>query len=238
MAIKTGSSSLRIVAIQHVAFEQPARFADWTRRRGHDLHSCHPYRGEPLPSVDDFDCLIVLGGPMGIGDQALYPWLNDEQRLIGEVIEREKIVVGVCLGAQLIADLLGARVSRNPQPEVGWFPVTLTAAGRHSPLFAGEDHQFTALHWHQDRFSIPDGCSNLASSQFCKNQAFQYGNHVLGMQFHIECDEAAVKRLLRDAYNDWPAADSVQSAAMIRRLATSDSPPQALLDQLMDRLTQ
>ena len=146
--------------------------------------------------MDCFDWLIVMGGPMNIYQEKEYPWLVKEKQFIDEAIKAGKIILGICLGAQLIADVLGGKVSKNDYKEIGWFPVTKTVEGEKSRFFKVLPDRFMAFHWHGDTFDLPPGALRLAESQCCKNQAFEYNGKVFGFQFHLESSEASIKRLI------------------------------------------
>ena len=150
-------TTLRIHYLQHVEFEDAANIVPWAEARGHAVTCTRLHRGEPLPPVDAFDWLVIMGGPMNVCDHDRYPWLVREKAFIGESIGRNKVVLGICLGAQLIADVLGGRITPNREKEIGWFPVSLTGAGLRSPLFQPLPRQFLPFHWHGDTFSIPPG---------------------------------------------------------------------------------
>jgi GMP synthase (glutamine-hydrolysing) len=177
---------MRINVLQHVPYEGPAHIADWARSRGHELKVTEVYRDD-LPAVEDLGFLIVMGGPMNVYEEEQYPWLAGEKRLIKDAIDAGKVVLGICLGAQLIADALGAGVSKNKCPEIGWFPVELTDEGHNLELTDGFPTRFIALHWHGDTFSIPVGTVHFVASAACDNQAFAYDEgRVVGLQFHLE----------------------------------------------------
>src|SRR5690606_27194814 len=151
-----GIDPLRIHYLQHVPFEDPGSLLPALANLGHGVAGSHPYRGDPLPRVDDFDALIIMGGPMGAEDEAIHPWLAAEKALIGEVCRHTaKPVLGICLGAQLIASALGAPVTRNPQPEIGWFPLHLDDAFAASPWGQCFDDGAPVFHWHGDTFALP-----------------------------------------------------------------------------------
>ncbi len=191
-----GGKQVRIHYLQHVPFEGPAQIGEWADKRGFPLTGTFFFRKGNLPDQDDFDFLIVMGGPMGTEDVERFPWLPVEKEFIGKSIEKGKRVVGICLGAQLIAHALGAEVYPNRCKEIGWFPVTLNERGKESPLFRGTNHTFTPFHWHGDTFDIPKGAIHIAESEGCRNQAFLFDNRVLGLQFHLETTEEAAKRLI------------------------------------------
>ena len=189
---------MRIHYLTHVPFEKLGTMEPWLRQRGHAIGATRLYHGEPLPDPDQLDALIVMGGPMSADDEGRYPWMAEEKRLIERCIGADKKVLGVCLGAQLSARVLGARVRRNPEPEIGWFPVQSTEAGRDTALGALFNNPAPVLHWHGDTFAIPDGARHLARSWGCENQAFLYGEQVLGLQFHLELTADNVRALCQE----------------------------------------
>jgi GMP synthase-like glutamine amidotransferase len=142
--------------------------------------------GEVLPDWREFDAVLAMGGPMGAGDDAEHPWLGPEKGLVRDAVEHGLPFLGVCLGVQLLAASLGARVYQAEQPEVGLLPVELTAEGRGDPLFAGFDDRFPSLQWHGDTFDLPSGAVRLAHSPPVPNQAFRAGECAYGVQFHLE----------------------------------------------------
>lgn len=186
---------MRIHYLQHVAFEGPAAIADWAQARGHPLTGTRLDRNEALPAVADFDWLVVMGGPMGLADRDRYPWMDAELALIGEAVATGRRVLGVCLGAQFVAAVLGARVYPAARKEIGWFPVRSVPATR-SGAFCGFPEEFTPLHWHGDTFELPPGAIHLARGPDTVNQAFQLGRRVLGLQFHLEVTPASVEELV------------------------------------------
>lgn len=193
---------MRLHYLTHVPFEKLGAMETWLHERGDQVTSTRMYHGESLPDTGDLDALIVMGGPMGADDEHRYPWMSDEKRFIGECIESGKKVLGICLGAQLIARVLGAPVSRNPEREIGWFPVQSTDAGRNDPVGRLFNDAPAVLHWHGDTFAIPDGAVHLARSWGCENQAFRYGENVLALQFHLEMNSGNIRALCRECPDD------------------------------------
>jgi GMP synthase (glutamine-hydrolysing) len=160
-------------------------FEDVLHDRGADLHRVELDEGEPLPDRDRFDAIVAMGGPMSVNDEAELPWLVDEKRLIADAVRAGTPYWGVCLGVQLLASSLGARVYAGQEPEVGLLPVELTPAGRADPVFAGFEDDLVTLQWHGDTFDLPEGAVRLASSPAYENQAFRVGR-AYGVQFHLE----------------------------------------------------
>jgi GMP synthase-like glutamine amidotransferase len=208
--------------LQHVAFETLGCIAPALAGGGHALTRTRLYAGETLPAIDGFDALIVMGGPMNVHEHDAYPWLVAEKAFIRAAIGAGKRVLGICLGAQLIADVLGAPVTRNAFQEIGWFDVQLNDDGRRSPLFTGFPARFCAFHWHGDCFAAPPGARNLIGSEACEHQAFALhaasGAAVAAIQFHLEVTAADAQRWL--AHETPPPARYVQPPS--RMLAPLD----------------
>jgi GMP synthase (glutamine-hydrolysing) len=176
---------MRVLVLQHIACEPPGVFEDVLRDRGAELHRVELDDGDSLPDWRGFDAIVAMGGPMSANDDAELPWLTGEKRLIGDAVRAGTPFWGVCLGVQLLAASLGARVYRGPEPEVGLLPVELTDDGRADPVFGRIDTDLVTLQWHGDTFDLPDGAVRLASSPAYANQAFRIGR-AYGVQFHLE----------------------------------------------------
>ena len=203
---------MKLHYFQHVGFEGPAQIAAWAASRRHALTATHLYRSEKLPALEATDMLIVMGGPMGATDDQRFAWMRSEKVFIEAMIQGGKKVLGVCLGAQLIADVLGARVYPNREKEIGWFPVELDPPNaRNSPLNV-LDQRNTVFHWHSDTFDLPAGARHLARSQACENQAFAIGPNVVGLQFHLEMGQSQIESILAAGAGELHAAPFVQSA--------------------------
>lgn len=209
---------MRIHYLQHVPFEDLAGIEAWGKDRGHDLSRTLLFQDEPFPDVADLDWLIIMGGPMNICEHEKYPWLIREKEFIRSVIADGKIALGICLGAQLMADVLGGRVRRNKHREIGWFQVQLTPEARASRIFRVLPERFMAFHWHGDTFDIPPGAVHVAESLACKNQAFVLGKAV-GLQFHLESSRDSIDHLIQSC------ADELTDGKYVQR-------PKELLAQL------
>jgi GMP synthase-like glutamine amidotransferase len=170
----------------HVPHEGLGGMESWFVGRGHALGSTRFDRGDTPPPVEDIDWLVVMGGPMGVYEESRHPWLLAEKAFIRAALARDMPVLGVCLGAQLLAEALGAEVRANAQREIGWYPVETTAQAAESALGRLLPPRFTPLHWHGDTFELPPGAVHLARSAACVNQAFAFEERVLGLQFHLE----------------------------------------------------
>lgn len=190
---------MRVHWLQHVPFETLGCIAPWLVQRGLQPTLTRLHAGEALPTLDEFDWLIVMGGPMNVDEHAAHPWLVAEKALLRDTVAAGKRVLGICLGAQLLARALGAEVTPNPHAEIGWFDVSLTPAGRRHPWFRDLPDRFDAFHWHGDTYALPPGCERLAFSEACKQQAFAFGDCALGLQFHLETTTADAERWLAAA---------------------------------------
>ncbi len=189
---------MKIHYLMHVPFEGPQAISTWAKERGYSESYSRLYEDRSLPSADDLDLLVIMGGPMGVYDQEQYPWLKEEKVFIKKVMDAGKACLGICLGAQLLADALGAKVHKNLYKEIGFFPVSLTPLGWNSPIFGRMPATFEALHWHGDTFDMPQGALHIASSSGCANQAFIFDNRIVGFQFHIESTRQGLENLIKN----------------------------------------
>lgn len=225
---------LRIHYFQHVPFEGLGSIEPWARARGHTLSVTRLFTDDPLPALDSFDWLIVMGGPMGVYEGARFPWLYGEVATIKAAIARGKRVLGICLGAQLIAAALEAAVYPAAEREIGWWPIEKTAAGG---LLAALPEGATVFHWHGDTFDIPAGAERLARSAGCANQAFSYGGRVLALQFHCEVTLDGMEQMLVEGGGELiEGRPYIQSAAAIRaggaQVPANNAAMAALLDAI------
>jgi GMP synthase (glutamine-hydrolysing) len=187
----------RLLVFQHVSFEILGTLHPLLKARGFRIRYAnfgrHPHA---RPEVDRYNGLVVLGGPMNVDDVERHPHLAVEVELIQQAIDQGLPVLGICLGAQLIAKALGARVHANGGKEIGWYDVSPTPATKDDPLFRDFDEVEKIFQWHGDVFELPAGAVHLATSQRCSHQAFRYGTNVYGLQFHLEVDEPLIERWL------------------------------------------
>ena len=186
-----------VVAIRHVAFEHLGTLAPLLSGRGFRIR----YLDAGVADLKTFDplspaLLVVLGGPIGACDEAQYPWLGDELRIIEQRLRAQRPILGICLGAQLMAHALGSRVYGGEAKEIGWAPIQLTLEGKRSCLAGLTSCGCQVLHWHGDTFDLPQSATRLASTAVTPNQAFAVGAKALGLQFHLEADPAEIERWL------------------------------------------
>ncbi len=181
-----------LIIIQNDPEVPAGSYGEYLREQNIPFRVVIPYAGEELPSVAELSAAICFGGAMGVHDTAKYPFMLGVKGLIGECVRREKPFLGICLGGQLLADVLGGEVGSNQNGEKGSLTVSLTPAGEEDPLFAGIAQKFSTFQWHNDSFTIPPGGVRLAESAACPNQAFRVGKNAYGTQFHPEVDRAIV----------------------------------------------
>jgi len=224
---------MNVCVLQHAAFEGPGEIAAWAAQHGHPVSVHHLYRGDPLPRLDAFGLLVVMGGEMNIYQYRDWPWLKPEREFIQSAVAQGKPVIGICLGSQLIADALGARVFQNAEHELGWLPITWTDEAR--AAFPGLPVTMNVLHWHGDTFELPADATRLAASEGCSEQGFLIRNKCLGLQFHMEVDPALVKQFV-DGQGEWPIGPYAQTPEPILSQAASycDS-NRRLLHGMLDR---
>jgi GMP synthase-like glutamine amidotransferase len=210
---------VKIHVFQHVPFEDIGNMRDWLASRRADLAYTRFFAGDPLPALDDIDGLIVLGGPMSVNDEADLSWLKTEKQFLREAIARQLPVLGVCLGAQLIASALGARVFPHVVKEIGWFPIQGVAGP--SPALFHFPAETTVFHWHGDTFDLPPHATHLARSAACENQAFQIGRTVLALQFHLEVTPEDARQMADHGRAELVPAPYIQSASQLADIPAS-----------------
>lgn len=224
--------------LQHVAFEDPAYILRWAEQNRHTTRYTMLHEGQALPSDLPFDLLVVMGGPMSIYDEKRHTWLAAEKRFIERAIDAGKAVLGICLGAQLIADVLGAPITANAHKEIGWFEVAATPAAADSPLFAEAPERFIAFHWHGETFAIPEGAVHLARSVACENQAFAFGDRVLALQFHLEATGQSVGNLIRHCADELTDGPYIQNPAQMHRSEEQLIGVNRIMAGILDNLTR
>ncbi len=229
-------TQIRLHVLQHVPFEDAANIGTWAEEKHYPITKTRLYENEPFPEHDSFDMLVIMGGLMNVYEYDTYPWLLRERQFIKEAIERKKAVLGVCLGAQLIADVLGGKVKRNANKEIGWHQVRMTSKGKNCELFDSFSSTFTAFQWHGDTFSIPPKAQRLAKSAACSNQAFLYSDRVLALQFHLEYSEDSIERMIRFCSDELVDAPYIQQPEELRKGYYWVKSTEKMLYLLMDRL--
>ena len=245
--------NLRIHHLQHVPFESIGMIKDWMHEHNVLHAATHLYNHEVLPDINDFDWLIIMGGPMSVNDEDDIKWLKTEKEFIKQAIAADKTVIGICLGAQLIANVLGAKVYGNIKKEIGFFPVEQTVIANEAKQSVQQNNvtsseaknlpniveallnNQTVFHWHGETFELPENAVLLASSEACINQAFLYKENVLGLQFHLEMDEAAIEKIIENCRAELVESKFIQTEETIRQEMKKHIPEnRKLLFELLD----
>jgi GMP synthase-like glutamine amidotransferase len=226
---------MNVHVLQHVPFEGLGSIESWLAARGARVHYTRFFDSPLLPDMADLDLIIVLGGPMSVNDEADLPWLKEEKRFISGAISAGKPVLGICLGAQLIASAVGARVYSGRQKEIGWFDIESTS---NRPDLFQFPKTATVFHWHGETFDLPPGASRLARSAGCENQAFQIGSNVIGLQFHLETTPESAESIIAHCRNELIDGLFIQSEEELRKVpAASYAAVNALMAEVLTYLT-
>lgn len=204
--------------LQHVHFEDAGYIQSWLETQQAEVTYTRFFRNDPLPELRGLDFVIVLGGPMSVHDEGLFPWLRPEEQFLHDAVQREIPTLGICLGAQLLARAMGARVYGHAHKEIGWFDVTGTSTRKDVFHF---QERLLAFHWHGETFDLPPGAIHLAKSCGCENQAFQIGRRVVGLQFHLETTPENVHLLIENCREDLVPGPYVQAEKDLRRIPDS-----------------
>jgi GMP synthase-like glutamine amidotransferase len=221
---------MHVHVLQHVPFEGLGSIEDWLSQKGARVTFTQFFDSARLPSPAGLDLIIALGGPMSVNDEAQFPWLRDEKRFLADAIANNQAVLGICLGAQLIAGALGARVYPGAEKEIGWFPVSAEPAPSGNFTFPARADVF---HWHGETFDLPADAVRLTSSAVCRNQAFQVGARVIGLQFHLETTPASAAALIKHCAGELAPRRYIQTETELR-----NAPPAnyARINALMRRV--
>jgi len=227
---------MKIHYLQHVPFEGIGHIQTWADTHNHQVSKTELFNGGQPPSVDSYDLLIVMGGPMGIYDYNDYPWLKIEKQYLKEVLDSKKPMLGICLGAQLIADVLEAPVTAGKDKEIGWFPITKEPQS--TKLGSLLPDEMIAYHWHGDTFETPKGAQRLFVSGACANQAFVYKDCVVALQFHLETTPESMQTLIENCEHELVDAPYIQSAEEMNARSNHFPDINNVMDTIMEYFTQ
>jgi GMP synthase-like glutamine amidotransferase len=198
---------MNILIVKHVGVEGPGSIGTHLRQRDISYRILNLEANEPFPKLDNLTHVILLGGPMNVYEEERYPFLAQEDLFIKEAIQRGKRILGICLGAQLIAKALGAKVRRAPVKEIGWYELSLTEEGEKDSIFSRLPKTFSAFQWHGDTFDLPKAAKLIATSDPVPNQAFRYGENAYGLQFHLEVTEEMIEDWMKEYEEEFEAED-------------------------------
>jgi len=199
--------------LQHVPFEGTGSIAAWLSERNAQVTRTSFFESAELPELKGLDLIIAMGGPMSVNDEDTLPWMKAEKQFIRDAIRLNVPVLGICLGAQLIANAIGSRVYGNSEKEIGWFEIESTPSGKHVFRFPPKA---TVFHWHGETFDLPPGSVRLARSAACANQAFQMGDRVIGLQFHLEMTPESIDSIIHNCRHELTEAAFVQTEPEMR----------------------
>lgn len=227
---------MRIHILKHVPYESPGSITDWAEEKGFPVSYTRFYKNSRLPLTEDFDLLVIMGGPMNIYENDKFPWLKQEKAFIKNCLEAKKKILGICLGSQLLADALGSKVYRNKEKEIGWFPIYKN--GKHPVLDLFPEGDITAFHWHGDTYEIPETTKPLFHSEATKNQGFVYENRVFALQFHWEIQPKSLEELIKHAHTDLTPGSYVQSPEKMLNHAAGFDTSENYLRDLLDYIQE
>lgn len=204
---------MRVHFIQHVNFEHPGHLLEWSKDKHCNVSFTKTFERISFPKLNDFDLLVIMGGPMGVDEENKFPWLKQEKQFIKDAITENKKILGICLGSQLIAEALGAKVYPNKEKEIGWWPIKKT----NSIFNKDVPNEFITFHWHGDTFDLPKHSIHLFSTDVCSNQGFLYKSHVAALQFHPEVTEELVAAMVKHEGEELVPAPFIQTEETIKK---------------------
>lgn len=229
---------LRVHCFMHVPYEGLGYIETWLNQQQIEPSYTRFYENMSVPNVDDVDFLIIMGGPMSVYEDDKYDWMAQEKLFIREAIATGKIVLGICLGSQLIAEALGAKVYPNHQKEIGWFDISKTEEGKRDKMLETIAETMRIFHWHGDTYNLPANSRHLFYSANCKHQAFMYTGKVLGLQFHPEINQSLISGLLEAGKDELSTKTAgIQSAEEIMASSSWSNEANQLMHTFLDYLT-
>jgi GMP synthase-like glutamine amidotransferase len=228
--------ALKIHYFQHVEFEGLGNIEEWVTLSRHSLTVTRFFENIRFPEIADIDWLIIMGGPMSVNDELKFPWLAEEKRFIKKAIDAGKVVIGICLGSQLVSSALGAKVYQNKEKEIGWFDIELTCFAKSDKLFFDMKDRLKVFHWHGDTFDLPENAIHLAYSKVTKNQAYIYKDKVLALQFHLETTQNSLRQMIDFGRDELKSGKYVQTEQELKEYSGLIDSNRSILFTLLDRL--
>lgn len=230
---------MRTHFLQHASFEAPGYLLQWAQQQQHTISCTRLYEAPDFPPVEDIDWLVVMGGPMGVYDEDRFPWLKQEKAFLQAVIRAGKKVLGVCLGSQLVAEALGARVYPHTEKEIGWWPVEKVNNEMAPALAQLLPDSLVPFHWHGDTFDLPAHATHLLKTALCPHQAFIYDNRVMGLQFHLEATPELVADMVAHGKEELQhKSRGIQPEAVILQNKAHYAANHACLERLLEWFLQ
>lgn len=226
---------IRILCLQHVLHEKPGLIASWAEKMGYPLRVINAFEGNAYPGIDSFDLLVILGGSMSVHDDLRFPWLKKEKQFIREAVNKSKKILGICLGAQLLAEALGGSVRKNPVTEIGFFAIRMNSDRQNMLNSSYPNKNPVVFHWHGETFDLPPGGLNLAESDACINQAFLVGPNYLGLQFHPEITEEILTDMISEDGHELIREKYIQDARMIMSMWDKNGENREAIFQLLNK---
>lgn len=224
---------INVHIFQHVPFEGIGSIENWLRQRDAKVSWTRFFEDWTLPRPSSPDLVIVMGGPMNVHDEAQFPWLAHEKRFLREVMDAGRPMLGICLGAQLLAQALGSEVHPCAEKEIGWFDITRVASEDGFKFPAA----LKVLHWHGETFTLPHGATHLARSQACKHQAFEFGGNIMGLQFHLETTPTSLESMIRNCRAELVPGPFIQSEEELGSAEPADYESiNAMMSDILDYL--
>ncbi len=227
---------MRAHCIMHVPYEGLGIIENYMNENDINISYTRIYEKDEFLEPEDVDLMILMGGPMSVYEEDIYPWLKIEKLFIRKVIDAGKKVLGICLGSQLIAEVLGAKVYPNKIKEIGWFPVYKTAEAKTQTIVGKFEDDTMVFHWHGDTFDLPKGAVHLFRSEHCMHQAFIYDNRVVGLQFHLETTPETLQGMLDAGKSEIIENICIQSAEEIVAKMEFTTSTNMLIYNLLDEL--
>lgn len=221
----------------HVPFEGLGAMTDWIKKKGHRLEYTRFYEEDRLPEASEVDLLIIMGGPMNVFDFHVHAWMQEEIEWVGEFIQSGKPVLGICLGAQIVAAALGEEVYPGPEKEIGWHNLQFLPSLGEFRIFKELPVTRKAFHWHGDTFNIPKGAARIARSQLFPNQGFIFDKRVIALQFHLEVNPEAVKGMVDHCGDELVDGPYIQTAREILSETDYFESNQQVLFHILDYLS-
>lgn len=229
---------MKALILKHIDYENPGCIQKFLKHKKVEFKIINVWQKGKFPDIKDFDILIIMGGPMSVHDINEFKGLIKEKEYIKGVIEKGKKVLGICLGAQLLAENFGAKIYKNKFKEIGWYPVKLTEDAKRHYFFNDIPNKFLTFHWHNDTFSLPKGSIRIAASEACENQGFALGKNIIGLQFHPEVTEETLKAFIRYGANEIKRDKFVQSKQEIIKNKKFIKINNEILYKILDKFIQ